>query len=371
MKIAIVAAESHAQRTHLLSVARQLGREHDVTVYCRRTSDDAKPILRLSKGVTVEHVDAGPARDLPAGEVAPYLREFGMRLHRRWEDDRPDVVHAHSWTCGLAAVAGIQDLRLPFAQTFVPRHGTDGEKQLSVQRALGRRADAVVARSGEEKATLIRLGVPRNHISVVPYGVDVERFRRRTAEEAQHSRKRLLHVGSLAPDRGAHTALVALSAVPDVELVLAGGPAPEELGSDPQARALLRLAERYGVADRVRLLGRVPHGSVAKLMRGSDIVLTLPRQAPKGTVALEAMACGVPVIASAVGTHLDSVVDEVTGLLVPPDRPAQTARLIRRLLADPTRRIAMGFAGADRARSRYAWERVSQEMLRVYESAAA
>lgn len=83
------------------------------------------------------------------------------------------------------------------------------------------------------------------------------------------------------------------------------------------------------------------------------------------------MACGVPIIASAVGAHLDSVVDGVTGLLIPADRPAQTSRLTRELLADPTRRTAIGFAGADRARSRYSWERISQELVQVYENALA
>ncbi|MEU7895222.1 glycosyltransferase [Nonomuraea sp. NPDC049152] len=370
MKIAIVSGESHAQRAQLLSIARELGREHSVTLFSRRSSE-AKPAARIGKGVTVKHLEVGPARELTPEELTPYLAEFGASLNRQWTADRPDVVHAYAWTCGLAAIAGVQGLDLPVTQTFFHRHGGDAARRLTLQRVLGRRADAVVARSEEEKATLVRLGVPRERIEVVPYGVEVSRFRRRTAAEAQQSRKRLLHVGSLAPDRGAHTALSALRAVPDVELVVAGGPEPARLDDDPQLAGLRRLAQRYGVADRITFLGQVPHASMPKLMRGSDIVLTLPHQAPKGTVALEAMACGIPVIASAVGAHLDSVADGVTGLLVPPDRPSHTARLIRELLGDPTRRAAMGFAGSDRANARYAWERVSQDLLRVYEKAAA
>ena len=119
------------------------------------------------------------------------------------------------------------------------------------------------------------------------------------------------------------------------------------------------------------MLGQVKRTAVPKLMRSADAVVSVPREATRGIVALEAMACGVPVIASAVGAHLDSIIDGVTGLLVPPDRPARTARLARELLTDPTLRTALGYAGADRARSRYSWERVSQELVRVYELACA
>lgn len=367
MHIAIVASDE--RRTHILAVARELGREHRVTIFSRRSGADVKSRARVCHGVTVESIDAGPARDLPADEVVPYLPDAGDYLMRRWREDRPDVIHAHSWTGGLMAVAGANGLGVPVTQTF---HHTLGvavpPAHLKLERVLGRRADAVIAGCGDEESELIRMGVPRNHISVIPYGVDVDRFRRQGSAAARGTRKRLLHVGPLSPDRGAHTVVRALAAVPEAELVVAGGPPAEGLDEDREARRLRTLAEQAGVADRVNVLGLVPKASVAKLMRSADLVMTLPREAPAGLVALEAMACGVPVIASAVGAHLDAVVDGVTGMLVPPDRPAQTARLIRELLADPTRRTALGYAGADRARSRYSWERVSQELLRVYES---
>ncbi|MFE3451794.1 glycosyltransferase [Nonomuraea sp. NPDC059194] len=367
MHIAIVATDQ--RRTHILSVARELGREHRVTIYSRRDDADVKPRTRVCHGVTIEAIDAGPARDLLEDEVVPYLSQVGDHLMRRWRDDRPDVIHAHSWTGGLAAVAGANGLGVPVTQTF---HHTFGvavpPAHLKLERVLGRRADAVIAGCGDEESELIRMGVPRDHIAVIPCGVDVDRFRRQGSAAARGTRKRLLHVGPLSPDRGAHTVVRALAAVPEAELVLAGGPPADGLEEDREARRLRTLAEQAGVADRVSVLGRVPKVSVARLMRSADLVMTLPREAPEGIVALEAMACGVPVIASAVGAHLDAVVDGVTGILVPPDRPAQTARLIRELLADPTRRTALGYAGADRARSRYSWERVSQELLRVYES---
>ncbi|MFG1702033.1 glycosyltransferase [Nonomuraea sp. M3C6] len=367
MNIAIVASAGGNQRHRILAVARELGREHHVTIYTRRDNTEGKPKTRVAPGVTLEHIDVGPPKELAADEVAPFLNDVGHHLMERWSQDRPDVIHAHSWTYGLAAVAGAKGLSVPVTQTF---HAVDAT-HIELERALGRRADAVIAGSGDEESALIRLGVPRGNIAVVPYGVDTERFQRRGAVATRGTRKRLLHVGPLTTDRGAHTIVRALQGLGDVELVIAGGPEPEDLDADRDARRLRALAEQLGVADRVTLLGQVRRAAVPKLMRSADSVVSVPREAVTGIVALEAMACGVPVIASAVGAHLDSIIDGVTGLLVPPDRPARTARLARELLWDPTLRTALGYAGADRARSRYSWERVSQELVRVYEATCA
>ncbi|WP_440098054.1 glycosyltransferase [Streptosporangium sp. H16] len=357
-----------AQRAHLMAVARELGREHKVTIYSRRNSDSEKSKVRVSQGVTLENLTAGPAQNLPEDSVLPYLSDLGDQLMHRWGQERPDVIHAHSWTGGLAAIAGANGLDVPFTQTFSSENTRDAKK-VRLQRAIGRRASAVIAGCGDEESSLIRLGVPRRNISVIPCGVDVERFRRQGPAAARGTRPRLLHVGPLTADKGVHTAIRALEGIPEAELIIAGGPASVDLEHDADAHRMMLLAKEIGVDDRITVLGHIPHSSVAKLMRSADVVVSLPREAPAGVVALEAMACGVPVIASAVGAHLDSVVDGVTGLLVPADRPAQTSRLTRELLADPTRRTALGFAGADRARSRYSWERISQELVHVYENA--
>ncbi|GAA5070745.1 glycosyltransferase involved in cell wall biosynthesis [Thermocatellispora tengchongensis] len=388
MNIAIVASDAAtdtidhsdaaAQRAHLYAVARELGREHRVTIYARLDSPERKPKTRIAHGLTVEHVPAGPAESLPEDEALKYAPEFGARLHRRWESDRPDIVHAFSWTGGLAAIAAADGLDVPVTQTLprlgpsIWQHGApvgEDAKRVRLARALGRTATAVIARCGDEESELIRLGVPRHHICVVPCGIDIERYRRHGPAAARGKRPRLLHIGPLGREHGAHTAVRALEGVADAELVIAGGPPAERLGTDMEAHRLRILAKEVGVDDRVTILGQVSPATAAKLIRSADAVLSLPEEAAAGVVALEAMACGVPVIASAVGAHLDAVLDGVTGVLVPPGHPARTARLARELLADPTRRAALGYAGADRVRSRYSFERISHELLRVYEEA--
>jgi glycosyltransferase involved in cell wall biosynthesis len=120
------------------------------------------------------------------------------------------------------------------------------------------------------------------------------------------------------------------------------------------------------VRDRVHLIGQIAREDVPALLRSADVVVSVPWYEPFGMVPLEAMACGVPVVASAVGGHLDTVLDGRTGALVPPRDPGALAQRLRELLADPARLAAVGSAAAIRARSRYGWDRIAVEMELLY-----
>ncbi|WP_214411241.1 glycosyltransferase [Sphaerisporangium fuscum] len=372
MNIAIVSV--HELPADIPAIARELGTSHRVTVYTRRDRADRKPRVKMAAGVTVEYLTAGPAEELPESGVMPYISDFSAQLAQRWVKERPDVIHAHSWSGGLAAIAGAEGLETPIVQTF-HRLGSTGLRpgaktdpaRARLERAIGRRANAVIAFCCQEADELIRMGVPRRNIAVVPHGVDVERFRRQGASHPRGQRPRLLHVGHITRGGGAHAAIRALDGIPDAELLIAGGPVAGSPDTEQDLERLRILAKEVGVEDRVTLLGHVSHSAMPKLMRSADVVLSLPVAVPNGKVALEAMACGVPVIASAVGAHLDSVVDGVTGLLVHPGNVALLARRTRQLLGDLTRRTALGYAGADRAGSRYSLERISRELVRVYD----
>jgi len=110
----------------------------------------------------------------------------------------------------------------------------------------------------------------------------------------------------------------------------------------------------------------VEYAAMPPLLRSADLVISTCQYAPSGTTSLQAMACGTPVIAPPVGGHIDAVVDGTTGIIIPPDRPALLAQRIRQLLAHPMLIEAYGVAAADRARSRYSWERIASETLAVY-----
>ena len=182
-------------------------------------------------------------------------------------------------------------------------------------------------------------------------------------------RYRLVSAGRLVRRKGYDTTIEALTRLPDTELLIAGGSdaTPER---EPEHDRLLTFADQLGVADRVRLIGQVAHPQMPALLRSADLVVCSPWYEPFGIVPLEAMACGVPVVASAVGGMLDSVVDGVTGAHVPPRDPAALAEVIGALLDAPDHRAALSRAGLERVRSRYSWDRVAADTAAVYQRTA-
>ncbi|MDY6811868.1 MAG: glycosyltransferase, partial [Actinomycetota bacterium] len=177
---------------------------------------------------------------------------------------------------------------------------------------------------------------------------------------------RIVAVGRLVPRKGFDTVIEAMPRLPSAELVIVGGPDKSELDTDPEAQRLQRIAARCGVADRVHLYGAIDREEMPMLLRSADVVAATPWYEPFGIVPLEAMSCGVPVVASAVGGMLDTVVADVTGRLITPRSARSCADAIAPILADPRLRAELGRAGRARVTDRYAWERVAEETEGVY-----
>ncbi|MBX5470276.1 MAG: glycosyltransferase [Thermoleophilaceae bacterium] len=371
--------DAGGQNVHVAALATALARHHglEVVVHTRRERPDAPRRVPMAPGVVVDHVDAGPARPIPKDELVPHMDEFAARLRSEWVAEPPDVVHSHFWMSGRASLEAARGLGLPVAHTFHAlgvvkrrhqgRSDTSPPGRIGIERDISRRVDRVIATCSDELFELVRLGADRRRLTVIPCGVDLELFRPDgQAAPRRAGRPRLLCLGRLVERKGVAVAIAALAEVPGAELLVAGGPDERELGSDPEARRLWALAERHGVSDRVRLLGRVARPEVPALVRSADAVVCVPWYEPFGIVPLEAMACGVPVVTAAVGGMIDTVVDGVTGVHVPPRRPRRLAEALRALLADPERAAGLGAAGAVRARERYGWARVAAATLSVY-----
>ena len=158
----------------------------------------------------------------------------------------------------------------------------------------------------------------------------------------------------------------------DVELLIVGGGGDSRvLHADPEVRRLLDLAAELGVSDHVTLQGQVARGEMPGIFRSADAVVCAPWYEPFGIVPLEAMACGVPVVAAAVGGLRDTVLDHTTGLHVPPRDPEAIASALAMLLGNPPLRAELGQSGQQRARSRYSWDRVAAETEKAYQLALA
>ncbi|GAA4021059.1 hypothetical protein GCM10022232_77280 [Streptomyces plumbiresistens] len=289
------------------------------------------------------------------------------------------MVHAHFWMSGMAARIGARPRGVPVVQTFHAlgtvkrRHqgheDTSPAERVGIERQIGRGCDRVLATCTDEVLELADLGVSPRRVSVVPCGVDVGQFRPgvpTVGTPARRQRHRLLSCGRLVRRKGYDQAIRALTRIPDTELLIAGGPPPELLDAEPEARRLLGLAERAGVADRVRLLGAVDPVRMPALIGSADAVLCTPTYEPFGIVPLEAMACAVPVVATDVGGHRDTVSGGVTGRLVPVGDLGATAEAVRDVLGGELLRRAMGAAGREAALARYTWQRVADGVEEVY-----
>jgi D-inositol-3-phosphate glycosyltransferase len=374
--------DAGGQNVHVAALALALGRlGASVVVHTRRDDPGLPARVELAPGVVVEHVDAGPPRYVAKDELVDHVDALGRGLLHSWTSERPDVVHAHFWMSGAASMAAAPDLGLPVVQTFHAlgvvkrRHqgaaDTSPPSRVSVEADLARRVDRVLATASEEVFELSRMGADPRRVAVVPCGVDVDHFRPDGPVEARPSgRRRVVVVGRLVERKGVADVIAALPLLPGTELVVAGGPGADGLAADPEARRLQALAAANGVADRVELRGRVDRRWLPALLRSADVVACVPRYEPFGLVALEAMACGVPVVASAVGGLCDTVVDGVTGFHVPPGRPDAVAAALGLVLGDPALAATVGAAGAARARARYRWDSVARAHLSTYRDVA-
>jgi glycosyltransferase involved in cell wall biosynthesis len=366
---AVGGVDSGGQNVYVAALATALAeRGHTVVVHTRRSSESQPARVSLAPGVTVEYVTAGPAAHVPKDELPPYMPEFTERLAERWAARPPDVVHAHFWMSGQAALRAAGG-GIPVVQTFhalgtVKRRwqgeaDTSPAHRIETEREIGQRADAVLATCSDEVSELCAMGIPEQRVAIVPCGVDLEAFCPEGPVAPRPGGGVVLSIGRMVPRKGVDTVIAAMRQIPGADLVIAGGSQDDE-----EAVRLRELADGYGLGHRVHVIGSVPRTHVPALMRSADVVVTVPWYEPFGMVPVEAMACGVPVVASAVGGHLDTVAG--CGVLVPPRRPRALARALKDVLGSRERRAELGAAGARRARERYGWPRVAEQTEAVY-----
>lgn len=383
MRIAMITAHSPLAHTvghggqapDPTALARALaGQGHRVTLYAR-TEDPVSPgTAILGAGVSVEHIKAGPAQAVSPEVAAKYMPEVARGLADRWRTKAPDVVHAFSWTAGLAALGAVRGTGIPVLQSFeslgsIERRQAGVEvsaARVRLEACIGRTVAAVLASSEEEASELARLAVPKSVVRVIPPGINTADFRPEDARVKTSDKPRLL---AFADDRarGLRTVICALAQLPDVELTIIGGPDARHLPRSGPFREVAQLATQLRVRSRVTFAGEVAEADLPALLCSADVMVSATSYDPAGLAVIRAMSCGLPVVASAVGGQRDAVVDGITGLLVAPEHPAMLVQRLRALLAQPAMQQAYAIAAADRARSRYCIDRIGQETAAAYE----
>ncbi|MGY1602856.1 D-inositol-3-phosphate glycosyltransferase [Geodermatophilus sp. SYSU D00815] len=388
------AGDAGGMNVYIVEVSRRLAaRGIEVDVFTRATSSDLPPVVEMSPGVTVRHVPAGPFEDLGKEELPAQLCAFTAAVLREEAQHEPghyDVVHSHYWLSGQVGwlardrwsvplvhtahtLAKVKNAALAAGDRPEPRVRVVGEEQVVAE------ADRLIANTEEEARQLVRhYGADPRRTLVVPPGVDLDRFSpgdRAAARRALGVREDavvLAFVGRIqplkAPDLLLHAAARMLADDPALrdrlEVHVVGAPS----GSGLEApRQLEQLAATLGIGDLVRFLPpQAPH-RLADHYRAADLAVVPSHNESFGLVALEAQACGTPVVAAAVGGLPTAVRDGVSGLLVDGRDPADYAAAIRSALA---RRPFLA-AGARRHAARFSWDRTAESLVEAYTAAAS
>lgn len=371
-------ADAGGMNVVVLESARALARRgHRVDMLTRRTDPGTDAVVEVEPGLRVVHLDAGPAAPLAKSAMEQAIGPFtaSLRAYVR-ESGNYDVLHAHHWFSGIAALDADPEHRIPLLQSFhsvaAPPGATSlaaGEPAESSGRVAGERraargADRVIAVSDAEAATVrARYGVPAERLSVVRPGVDVDVFR--PPEDGRRAvPPRLLFAARLQPLKAPDLAIEVLARLDrgdGVRLVLAGGASADHADYVDRLR---ELATARGVADRVDLLGSVNRSELARLMREASALLVPSWSETFGLVALEAQASGSPVVAWRGAGGIAEAVGE--GGMVLDDRdPALWARAVRTLLDDAAGRQRRSAAARDFAEQR-TWDTTAAGLESVY-----
>jgi D-inositol-3-phosphate glycosyltransferase len=374
------AGDSGGMNVYVREVASALAQAGvDCTTYTRADRPGLPRELVVEPGHSVVHIPAGPF-DLPKEALADQVDVFadGVAEHIA-ATGGVDVIHGNYWLSGVAGHRLKHRLEVPLVSTFhtlarVKAEGGDLEpewRDRAEAEVIGC-SDAICVSCPEEERQFRRLyGDPHGVIEVVPPAVEHAFFApgdRRGARRALGllaDRPIVLFVGRIQPLKGPDVAVRALAAMHrhDAILVIVGGAS----GGDgiTELAAIRALAGELGVADRVVFVEPKPHHLLSSYYRAADVVIVPSRSESFGLVALEAAACGIPVVASAVGGLLNVVQDWVTGVLVEGRHPERFARAVTQLIDNPAVGAAMGEAAAVRAR-RFTWSFTAGRLRRLY-----
>jgi D-inositol-3-phosphate glycosyltransferase len=387
------AGDAGGMNVYIVEVSRRLAaRGIAVDVFTRATSSDLPPVVEMSPGVTVRHVNAGPFEGLGKEELPGQLCAFTAAVLREEAQHEPgyyDVVHSHYWLSGQVGwlardrwsvplihtahtLAKVKNAALASGDRPEPRARVIGEEQVVAE------ADRLIANTEEEAQQLVRhYGADPSRTLVVPPGVDLDRFApgdRRAARRAigvPDDAVLLLFVGRIQPLKAPDVLLSAAARMLADEPSLRSRlrvhvvGAPSGSGLDAP-RQLEELAASLGIADVVHFLPPQPPERLADSYRAADVTVVPSHNESFGLVALEAQACGTPVVAAAVGGLRTAVRDGVSGVLVDGHDPADYAAAIRSVLG----RRELLAAGARRHAGQFSWERTADSLVAAYASAA-
>ena len=390
-------ADAGGQNVYVDEVSRNLARRgYAVDVFTRRDDPDAPEIIEWAKGVRVIHLLAGPPHPRPKDELWPFMSEFRDSLLRFMIRDEAqyDLIHGNFWMSGWVAAELRQRLDIPAIQIFHATGKTKKRHQKKVDTSPGDRiktemgivrdVDRLIAQCPCERDELVNDYKADPHkVVVIPSAVNTKVFRPVSQAEARkrlgigQNEKVIVYVGRMLPRKDIRNIVRALALLPNqtdtpTTLLVVGGETVDPNPVDtPEIGELQKLAGELGVIDRVRLVGKRQANELYYYYSAGDVAVTTPWYEPFGLTPLEAMACGRPVIGSAVGGITFTIADGETGFLVPPRNPAALAERLQFLLDQPELITRMGKAARARVEREFTWSIVAMRTAALYDAVLA
>lgn len=391
--------DAGGQNVYVDEMTRHLARlGYTIDVFTRRDSPDAPQIIEWAQGVRIVNLSVGPATPLPKDDLWPFMPEFrdSFLSFMEREEVHYNLIHGNFWMSGWVATQLQRRLGIPAVQIF---HATGITKRryqksadtspverIAIERGVARDVDRLIAHCPSEWTELVNdyEADPRK-VLLIPSGVNLDMFR---PVERSKARRRLgldpdgkviVYVGRLLQRKDIRNIVRALAilehrrtsktdslALP-VTLLIVGGSTPEpDPIATPEIGVLQRLAAKLGISDRVRFAGKHQPSELLDFYSAGDVVVTTPWYEPYGFTALEAMACGRPVIGSAVGGLAYTIKHGETGFLVPPRDPQALADRLEQLFNDPALCMQMSFAARKRVEREFTWLLAARRTAHLY-----
>jgi D-inositol-3-phosphate glycosyltransferase len=384
--------DAGGMNVYVRELSRELGRSGIyVDVFTRSTDPDSPAIEPLGERARLIRIPAGPLAPLPTSDLLPHVEVFARHIRRfALRSGHPyDLVHSHYWLSGVAGLSLARAWEVPHVAMFHTVERLKGERlgapaeltpagarRADYEGLIATSADSLIVASAHERDRLQHLyALPERHFEIIPCGVDLRTFtpgcpaRRRQLRDALAigDSPMLLSVGRMDPIKGTDLLLESLAHMhtPAVLVLIGGNPQ-----GDPELDRLRARAGELGLSERVRLPGAVPQNELPNYYQAADALVVASRYESFGLVAVEALACGTPVVAAKVGGLPSIVRDGENGVLVPWRSPDAFAEQLDGLLSDASRLRRLR-AAARPSVERFAWEHVGGQVRALYQRLTA
>ena len=378
--------EAGGQNVYVRQVGEALAKlGWQVDMFTRKTRADDATIVQHSPHHRTIRLTAGPEEFIPRDRLFEFIPAFVEALQIYQAKHHYPLIHTNYWISAWVGLEMQKTHGVQLVHTYhslgaikyqsVPNRPAIANTRLEVEQQILEQANCVVATSPQEQEVLRSLVSSQGHIEVIPCGTDIENFHAIPKSEArsqlgfQPDEKIVLYVGRFDPRKGIETLVRACAQLKkqpsNIRLVIVGGSDSTQSDGDERIR-IEAIVQSLGLAEQTTFAGRVGHDRLPLYYTAADVCVIPSHYEPFGLVAIESMACGTPVVASAVGGLKFSIVPEETGLLVPPQDVDAFAEAIDRIIGDDLWATKLKQQAAERVQQNFSWSGVAAQLSDLY-----